>query len=158
MRAGQGGEWPVRWSVEAGGCERAAPSQKTISHIRPESTNRTISASRIKQSLTLKTLRVKANMIGEEFNLHAFSQQMGKLLVAFQSTAPRPLLFIRSPIVTPETCKRKGEVAPTHCRRFTHYLSFNKGHRGPEQFLGAPGSRFNPSEKSYKVWNPKAIV
>lgn len=55
--------------------------------------------------------------------------------------------------------KRKREVAPTHCSRFSSCLSFNKGLCGSLvewSSWGAPGLSFNASEMSCKVWNPKA--
>lgn len=69
------------------------------------------------------------------------------------------VIYLSHPLEPHRPRKRKREVAPTHCRRFSSYLSFNKGLCGSLvewSSWGTPGLSFNASEMSCKVWNPKA--
>lgn len=61
---------------EAGQGEWAAPSQKNFIHVRPDSDSRDCSVSGLRESG--RHLRAKGNLTGEDFNLHAFSQQRGE--------------------------------------------------------------------------------
>ena len=106
--------------------EWKAPSQKNISHIRPELANRNGSASGMRKTLTSKAFESKGNIITKKFHPHVFSQQMRKLLVGPHSTAPRPLLLIGVTHHKPSGLEKKGRSSSNSLQK-VQSLSFNKG-------------------------------